>query len=150
MARARKDAVSIDGGTPKAAKPPPRAQCTAVVERYLKQGQTIYWAREMATWSRLWKLYPDLAFWMGYELPFGEGIHGLNMMSWFEGEEGAADLARAWLLYRWVPPEAAAEPPSPPDGQPSMGAPLDDAAPSQLSYPIAPRKPRTVAEWLRR
>lgn len=134
-------------------KPPPRAQCTAVVERYLKQGQTIYWARELPAFYRLWRLYPELAFWMGYELPFGDGTHALNMMSWFEGEEGVADLARAWLLYRWVPPEPAADPDSPPD----EGGPIDTAAlhldgtpSSQLSFPIAPRKPRTVAEWLRR
>lgn len=131
MARARKAAAPPDP-----LKPPPRAQCAAVVERFLKEGQTIYWAREMPTFYKLWKLYPDLAFWQGYQLPFGDGTHALNMMSWFEGD-GAPDLARAWLLFKWTPPEPAPEPP-----------PLDDQPPTQLSYPIAPRKPRTVAEWL--
>ncbi len=152
MARTSKAATPADPNAPP--KPPSRAQCAEVVRRYLKEGATIYWAREMSCLYRLWKLYPSLPFWMGYQLPFGtEGQHALNMMSWFEGEEGAADLARAWLLFNWTPAEPTL--PAAPDlaaleGQPSTEPPsIDSHPPSQLGYVITPRKPRTVAEWLK-
>lgn len=140
--------------TPKVPKPvdplksPAKALCTEVIRRFIKTETTIYWARELPSWYALWKVYPSLAFWMALELPFGEGVHGLNHISWFETPEGAAHLSRSWLLYHWNPLSSSPAPEPPPfDLSPS---PLDSQTPSQLDCPIAlpPQRPRTVAEWL--
>lgn len=123
-----------------APKPPTRAVCADLIRRFLKEGQTIYWAREMPVFYRLWKLYPSLPFWQHYQLPFGN--QSLNMMGWFEREEGVTELQRAWLLFNWNPDA---------ETQPSIEPPaLDTNPPSPLSYPLPPRKPRTIAEWLKR
>lgn len=130
---------------PAAPKPPPRRVCFAIVKRFLKLDQNIYWPRELPTLYRLLKQYPDPVFWECYCLPFGEdGLHALNHMSWFESDEGKAALSRAWLLYNWTPPEPVA-----PETHDILGLDADD--PTQLSCPILPEpKPRTVAEWLRK
>lgn len=130
---------------PKSPKQPPRAVSAAIIERFLKKGQQIYWQREMVTWAKLWKQYPDVRFWQCYDLPFGEdsdGGHALNMMSWFEGDEGKAELARAWLLYHYTPPVL---PPltEEPQGEYTAG---DAALPPP---PVLPRRARTVAEMMR-
>jgi hypothetical protein len=138
MSRARKPAAPPDP-----LKPPPRAICVAIIERLLKEGQSIYWKRELPTFYRLWKQYPNVAFWQGYELPFGDGTHALNMMSWFEGD-GATDLARAWLLFNWTPPEPDPLPPR----DTNLPDPLDVPTSTQLHSPTTSR-PRTIAEMLR-
>lgn len=120
-------------------KPPARAVCVAIVSRFLKPDQTIYWPREMPTWYALWKQYPNLSFWNSYHVPFGDGT--LNHMTWFETPEGAADLARAWVLYNWTPPEEPI--------QSDCINTLDSTTPTKLPCALPPRKPRSVAEWLR-
>lgn len=123
--------------TPKV-KLPPRATLDAVARRFLKEGQTIYWAREMPTMYRLFKAYPSLPFWQAYELPFGQ--HSLNMLSWFERDEGKRELERAWLLWSYTPPPLEAPAPAAPQTL--------DAAP-EAAYTAPVRRPRSVAEMLR-
>jgi len=116
-------------------KLPPRAVCCAIIRRFLKPTVTPLWSRELPTFYRLYRLYPSLAFWEAYELPFGN--NSLNMLGWFERGEGPAELDRAYRLFHYIPP--------PPEPAPT----LDDTPPTQLSSPqVVPRRPRTVAEML--
>jgi hypothetical protein len=126
--------------TPNPLKQPPRAVSEAIIRRFLKVGQTPYWPREMVTWARLWKRYPNVAFWQGYELPFGDadGGHALNMLSWFETEEGVKELDRAWLLFHYTPP---------PLTEPDQAG-YDDGA-AIPPPPVIPRRARTVAEMFK-
>lgn len=129
-------------------KLPSRAVLDAIIRRFLKEGQNIYWAREMPVMYRLYKAYPSLVFWQAYELPFGQNT--LNMMGWFERGEGKVELERAWLLFNYNPPSLAAPPPSPPlDAAPKVADTEGESEPS-LPPPIAgPRRARTVAELMK-
>lgn len=138
MPRAAKAPHSV----PAAPKQPPRAVSAAIIERFLKKGQAIYWQREMVTWARLWKQYPDVRFWQCYTLPFGEddeGGHALNFMSWFEGDEGKGELSRAWLLFHYDPPPLTEEPQVEYSGDDAVLPPP----------PVLQRRARTVAEMMR-
>lgn len=151
MARA-KAATSSEGTTKPALKMPKRAESEAIIRRFLKEDQTIYWAREVPTFYRLYKRYPSLAFWQAHELPFK-----LNMMTWFEGPEGQEDLSRAWLLFHYVPaaPESLAHNGASSDCQISIdGAPqagyTEGIGDTLSEHPkLPPRRPRTIAELLR-
>lgn len=121
-------------------KVPPKAVTEAIIRRFLKEGQPIYWKREVPTFYRLFKVYPNVIFWQHLELPFGEeGTHALNLMSWFEGEEGKPHLERAWLLFNYTPPEL--------DIAPQVGYTGGGDEPIPEPPPIA-RRPKTVAELL--
>lgn len=137
--------------TPIAPKNPKRVESEAIIRRFLKADQPIYWQREMVVWYRLWKQYPSVAFWMAYELPFGEagGGKALNMMSWFENPEGQADLARAWLLFHYTPPETTPSSDSQLDSSPQAPYTGGIENPLAPSPPLPPRRPRTIAELLR-
>ena len=126
-------------------KPPPRAVCDAICRRFLKEGTTIFWAREMSAFYRVWKRYPSVPFWQAYELPFGN--HSLNMMSWFERGEGPAELERAWVLFHYNPPNPEAINTSTLD----IGGQAEDTSPvSVIPSPVViPSRPRTVAEMMK-
>ena len=125
---------------PNAPKLPPRAQCDAIVRRYLKPDQNIDWRREMPQMYSLYRRYPSVAFWTHYELPFGNGK--LNHMSWFDSTEGKDELARAWMLFNYTPPAVAAPVlDSVPSGI--------DTAPQPAYNAPTPARPRTVAGFLK-
>ncbi len=116
-------------------KPPKvtREQAASIVRRYLKpeSEQPIVWAREMASFYRLWKVYPSLAFWTHHELDFL-----LNHLSYFETESGAIHLKADWDVFHYVPSE--------PVYIPSEPVPLD--ANTQSNYTVS--KPRSIAQYL--
>ncbi len=123
--------------TPSASKPPTRAQCDAIIRRYLKEDQNIEWKREMPTFYSLWKQYPSFAFWTRHEIPFR-----LNHMSFFQTVEGAAMLQSDWLVFHYeVPKEAPV---------PVESISLIDTLSQPIYNPLyTERRPRTVAEFLK-
>jgi hypothetical protein len=146
MLRARKPAPPPDPN-----KAPPIAVCDAIIRRFLKPDQNIDWRREMPAFRAreggLWYMYPSLAFWQGYELPFGNGK--LNHMSWFLSVEGKAEMDRAWLLFNYNPPQPTPTPTqSTLDNAPQGVQDGGDTEPS-LPPPVTPQRPRTVAEMMR-
>jgi len=136
-------------------KPPPRAVCDAICRRFLKTTQNIEWRREMPQFYNLWKQYPSLPFWQGYELPFGN--NRLNHMSWFISVEGKAELERAWVLFNYhpvqsVPPPIQSSLDNAPQGVQDKGDKDGGYAASSLPPPPPPitsTRPRTVAEMMR-
>lgn len=145
MSSKSKKVSSSDSVTP---KPPPRAACYSIIERYLKVGQKILPGRDLAAFYRLWKQYPSEAFWRTYELPFG--LNSLNFFTWFEGQEGRDELNRAWLMFNYVPKDqGVTTPKSEPFSEVIDNNTEPDYNPPQLSPTLQPRKPNTVAEWLK-
>lgn len=123
-------------------KMPPKAVSEAIIRRFLKPDQTIYWAREIPKWYSLYKQYPSVAFWQVYELPFGNG--SLNHMSWFDGVEGKVELERAFLLWSYNPP------PLPPlDAAPKAADTEGESEPLLPPPRAGPRRARTVADMFR-
>lgn len=118
-------------------KRPPVAQCDAIIRRYLKPDQNIDWAREMITFSALWKAYPSLAFWTHHELPFA-----LNHMTWFQSVEGAATLESDWVVFHYEIPMPS---------EPTVGSRESalDITPQPVYTAPTPVIPRTVAEFLK-
>ncbi len=125
---------------PSEIKPPTKKEIGAIIERFLKKDQPIYWPREMVAFYRLWKQYPNKLFWQTYELPFGDGVNGLNMMTWFDTAEGQLDLGNAWLLFNYNPPA------------PIENTTIDNS--SQVVYdvpaPVIDRSPKTLAQFLKK
>ncbi len=117
-------------------KPPPRAQVEAIIRRYLKPDQTPNWRAEFPLTYGLLKAYPSVTFWTHHELPFQ-----LNSMAWFLTEQGKATLASDWLVFHYVPTEAA---------QVEADTALDSAPQPAYTVPYTPpvARPRTVAEFL--
>ncbi len=142
MPRAKKVPKPVDPNAP-----PPKSVCTELICRYLKTDQTIYWARELPAWYRLWKLYPSLPFWYGYKLPFGNGINALNHMTWFESIEGVAELKRAWTMYHYIPAEPRSDSQNALDSTSELE---DNELDSTIPPPpvLAPRRAKTIAELL--
>ncbi len=117
-------------------KRPPIATCDAIVRRYLKPDQNIDWAREMPTFTNLWKRYPSLEFWTRHELPFA-----LNHMTYFESVEGAAQLESDWVVFHYDPsctPHVTPQVELDTTPQPVYNAPTPQ-----------PVRSRTVAEFLK-
>lgn len=119
-------------------KSPSRDQRAAIITRYLKPDQTIHWAREMATFSILWKAYPSLPFWTHHELPFA-----LNHMTWFQSVEGVAQLESDYLTFHYTP----SDPSSTPQANETLDSAPQPAYDVGYTPPVA--RPRTVAEFLK-
>lgn len=122
-------------------KSPPIAVCDAIVRRFLKPDQNIFWGREMPAFHNLFKLYPDVKFWQTHELAFK-----LNHMSWFSSVEGKAHLEHAWVLFNYTPPPIT-DPilDNGPQGVQDSGVLAQEEAPQFIA---PPRRARTVAEMM--
>lgn len=133
-------------------KKPLLVEIRAVIRRFLKPDQNVNWPREMATFKRLWAGYPNLSFWLSYEPPFGQTTPEggpLNMMSWFESIEGKEDLDRAWLLYNWNPAPVRDSSSVEPLSLSNSNSTIDSNDPSAVPLPLPPRRPKTLAEFLK-
>lgn len=129
-------------------KPPSRAKCYSIIERYLKVGQKILPGRDLAAFYRLWKQYPSEVFWLTYELPFG--LNSLNFFTWFEGVEGKAELDRAWLMFNYIPKDQEVETPKSEPFSEVIDNSTEPNYDTNIPKPIcAPSKPKTVAEWFK-
>jgi hypothetical protein len=111
---------------------PSRAQMDAIIRRYVKDGVTPDWRKDMPIAYNLFKRYPSLAFWTHHELPFG-----LNSMAWFLTEQGAAQLESDWVVFHYDIPK---EPELPP---------IEILIKPPSPYHASPARPKTVAEFLR-
>lgn len=123
-------------------KPPPRAQVSLIIKRYLKPEATEKGVprSELVQFYRLWRQYPSAPFWERHELGFK-----LNSLYWFSTPEGAETLARDYLVFHFEfapPPEAAPVEVSPDH--------VDKTTQPSYYQPTTPARPKTTAEFLRR
>ena len=115
-------------------KPPSRRLVTEIIKRYVKEGTTPVWSREIPVFYHLWADYPSLRFWLHHELPFK-----LNSICWFRTEEGKERLASDWLVFFFTFKES----------EPEVAPLVDKPEDGDYHIPTTPSRAKTLAQFLK-
>ncbi len=106
-----------------------RNEVSAWGKRYLKDPKTFDAKKDLFVLYRLWKAYPEKAFWQVHQLPFQ-----LNHLMWLIGKDGQEQLARDWSIFHLELPKPET---------------VTLAAEKVGEDVVIERKPRTMAELLK-
>jgi hypothetical protein len=70
------------------------------VKKFLKNVNSINWAREMSIVKKLWTIFPNQDFWHSLELSFK-----LNSLCWFLSDDGRSFLNKEYKKFNLELPE---------------------------------------------